>query len=67
MNWDQIKGIWKQAKSEIQQKCGELTDDELDGINGQRQELVGKVQERYGIAKEEAEKQIKDIEKSCDC
>ena len=58
MNWDQIKGKWKQAKGKAQQQWGKLTDDDLDVINGHREELVGKVQERYGIEKEEAEKQV---------
>ena len=52
-------GKWKQAKGKVQQQWGKLTDDDLDVINGQRKELIGKVQERYGIAKEEAEKQVK--------
>ena len=58
MNWDQIKGKWKQAKGKAQQQWGKLTDDDLDVIAGHREELVGKVQERYGIEKEEAEKQV---------
>lgn len=58
MNWDQIEGKWKQAKGTIKQKWGKLTDDDLDVINGQKDKLVGKLQERYGINKEEAQKQI---------
>ncbi|MEX0726998.1 MAG: CsbD family protein [Planctomycetaceae bacterium] len=65
MNWDQIKGKWKQAKGELQTKWGKLTDDDFDVINGQREKLVGKVQERYGVAKEEAEKEVNDFERSC--
>ncbi len=67
MNWDQIKGKWKQTKGQAQQQWGKLTDDDLDKIEGRREELVGKVQERYGIAKEEAEKQVKQFESSCRC
>lgn len=67
MNWDQIKGKWKQAKGQAQQQWGKLSDDDLDVIDGKREELVGKVQERYGIAKEEAEKQVKDFEGCCNC
>lgn len=67
MNWDQIKGNWKQAKGQAQQKWGKLTHDDLDVIEGRREELVGKVQERYGIAKEEAEKQVSEFESSCRC
>lgn len=57
MNWDQVEGKWKQAKGSVKQKWGKLTDDDLDTIAGHRDKLVGKLQERYGMAKEEAEKQ----------
>jgi uncharacterized protein YjbJ (UPF0337 family) len=67
MNWDQIKGNWKQMKGQAQQKWGKLTKDDLDVVEGMREELVGRVQERYGIAKEEAEKQVKEFESSCKC
>ena len=67
MNWDQIKGKWKQAKGQAQQKWGKLTEDDLDVIDGRREELVGTVQERYGIAKEEAERQVADFEAVCRC
>ncbi|MGX2041427.1 CsbD family protein [Methylocaldum sp. MU1018] len=58
MNWDQVKGNWKQVKGAIKAQWGRLTDDELDEINGEREKLIGKIQERYGIAREEAEKQV---------
>ncbi len=64
VNWDQVKGNWKQFKGKVQEKWGELTDDELDQIEGNREQLVGKVQERYGIAKEEAERQVEDFERN---
>ncbi|OYP38824.1 CsbD family protein [Rhodopirellula sp. MGV] len=67
MNWDQIEGKWKQVKGQAQQKWGDLTNDDLDRIDGHREELVGRVQERYGIAKEEAERQVKDFETACKC
>lgn len=67
MNWDEIQGKWKQAKGQAQQKWGKLTDDELDVIDGHREVLMGKVQERFGIEKEEAEKQVSEFETSCDC
>ncbi|MBY0475654.1 MAG: CsbD family protein [Nitrosomonas sp.] len=66
MNWDQIKGNWTQVKGKAQQQWGKLTNDDLDVIEGRREEFVGKVQERYGIAKEEAEKQVDDFCKKCD-
>ncbi|MBM3597461.1 MAG: CsbD family protein [Alphaproteobacteria bacterium] len=62
MNWDQIAGNWKQAKGKVKEQWGELTDDDLTRINGKRDQLVGVVQERYGIAKEQAERQVKSWE-----
>ena len=55
MNWDQTEGKWKQLKGSLKQKWGKLTDDDLTVIAGSRDKLVGKMQERYGIAKEEAQ------------
>ena len=46
MNWDQVKGNWKQFKGNVQQAWGDLTDDDVDRIEGKREELVGKIQER---------------------
>ena len=60
MNWDQLEGKWKQVKGSLQEKWAELTNDDLDEINGQREQLVGRLQERYGIAKATAEKQAED-------
>jgi uncharacterized protein YjbJ (UPF0337 family) len=57
MNWDQVEGKWKQVKGSIKERWGKLTDDDLDVIAGRRDNLVGKLQERYGIAREEAQKQ----------
>lgn len=56
MNWDQVAGQWKQMKGSVKEKWGKLTDDDLNQINGQRDQFVGKLQERYGIAKEEAQR-----------
>ncbi|MCV3270556.1 CsbD family protein [Roseobacter sinensis] len=58
MNWDIIKGNWKQMKGQIQSKWGELTDDEIEQAEGDRERLAGLIQERYGVAKDEAERQI---------
>ncbi|KUO60572.1 MAG: hypothetical protein APF80_02630 [Alphaproteobacteria bacterium BRH_c36] len=60
MNWDQIEGKWKQFKGSAKQQWGELTDDELDRAAGRRDKLEGIIQERYGVAKEEAKKQVDD-------
>ena len=62
INWDQIKGNWTPFKGHLRQQWGKLTDDEIDQIEGQREILIGKLQERYGIAREEAEKQVKTFE-----
>ena len=58
MNWDRVSGNWKQIAGKAKQKWAKLTDDDLTYIDGKRQEFVGRVQERYGIQKDEAEKQV---------
>ena len=63
MNWDVIQGKWKQLSGTIKQRWGKITDDELDQLGGHRDKLVGKIQERYGINKDEAEKQVNDWER----
>jgi len=60
MNWDQIEGNWVKAKGKLRQQWGKLTDDDIMRINGKRQELAGRLQERYGYAKEQAEREIED-------
>jgi uncharacterized protein YjbJ (UPF0337 family) len=60
MNWEQMEGKWNQLKGSVKAKWGRLTDNDLDFIAGKRDQLVGKIQERYGIAKEAAEKQVSD-------
>ena len=61
IKWDHIEGDWKQFKGKIKKNWSQLTDDEIDEVSGNREVLIGKLQERYGIGKEEAEKQIKDL------
>jgi uncharacterized protein YjbJ (UPF0337 family) len=61
MNWDRIEGNWKQLKGKAKQQWGKLTDDQLDVVAGNRDELAGKIQESYGISKDEAEKQLDDF------
>ncbi len=58
MNWDTIQGNWKQFQGNVREQWGKLTDDDLEVIAGKRDKLSGKIQERYGVAKEEAERQI---------
>lgn len=60
MNWDQIQGKWKQAKGSVKQQWGKLTDDDLEYIAGKRDNFIGRLQERYGLAKEEAQKRVDD-------
>ena len=60
MNWDQIEGKWKQIRGRAREKWGKLTDDDLDIIAGKRDQLVGKVQEAYGISKAEATKAVEE-------
>lgn len=57
MNWDQAQGKWKQMRGSVRQKWAKLTDNDLDYIAGSRERFIGKLQERYGIAKEEAQTQ----------
>jgi uncharacterized protein YjbJ (UPF0337 family) len=61
MNWDRIEGNWKQFKGRVREHWGKLTEDDVDVIHGRRDQLVGKLQEKYGIAREEAEKQVADF------
>ena len=58
--WDRIAGNWKQFSGSVQERWGELTDDEVDELEGDREQLVGKVQETYGITRMEAEEQVDD-------
>jgi uncharacterized protein YjbJ (UPF0337 family) len=58
MNWDRIQGNWKQVTGKAKVQWGKLTDDDLEVIAGHRDQLAGKIQERYGVAKDEAEKQL---------
>ena len=62
MNWDQVAGNWKQFSGKVKESWGKLTDDDIAVVNGQRDQLVGRIQERYGIARDEAEKQVKEWE-----
>ncbi len=64
MNWDTVKGDWKQVKGKVKEAWGKLTDDELDVIAGKRDQLVGAIQKCYGVAREEAERQVAQFERS---
>jgi uncharacterized protein YjbJ (UPF0337 family) len=58
MNWDRIEGNWKQMIGHAREKWGKLTDSDFEAVAGRRDQLVGRIQERYGIAREEARKQV---------
>lgn len=58
MNWEQIEGKWDQMKGSVQTQWGKLTDDDLSVARGSRDHFVGRVKERYGVVKEEAERQV---------
>ena len=62
MDWNIVEGNWKQFKGKVKAQWGKLTDDHLDVIAGNRDQLAGKIQETYGITKDETEQQIKDFE-----
>jgi len=58
MNKETVKGQWKQLKGQVRKQWGKLTDDDLDQIHGNAEILAGKIQERYGRAKDEAQKEV---------
>jgi len=58
MNVDILQGKWKQMKGEVKQWWGKMTDDEIDQIGGSYDKLVGKLQEKYGYTRDQAEKEI---------
>lgn len=62
MNWDTVKGEWKQFRGRVKEQWGKLTDDDLDRIEGKRDQLLGAVQKQYGIARDEAERQLRSFE-----
>ncbi len=62
--WDKIAGNWKQFRGEVRKQWGKLTDDDLEQVRGERDKLAGKIQERYGVAKDEANRQLDQWERS---
>jgi uncharacterized protein YjbJ (UPF0337 family) len=64
MNWDTVKGSWKQFKGNVKEAWGKLTDDELDVVEGKRDQLIGLIQKKYGVARDEAERQVQQFERS---
>jgi uncharacterized protein YjbJ (UPF0337 family) len=64
MNQDRIQGRWKQLKGKVKEQWGKLTDDDLDVIAGRRDQLLGRIQQRHGLAKDEADRQVRSWEQS---
>lgn len=56
--WAKIKGAWTQSKGAVKEQWGKLTDDDIAEVDGRREQLVGKIQTRYGVSREEAERQV---------
>ena len=66
MNKVEAGGNWKQFKGKVKEQWGKLTDDDMTIIEGKRDQLVGKIQERYGYQKDQAEKEVDSWEKRHD-
>jgi uncharacterized protein YjbJ (UPF0337 family) len=64
MNWDTIKGNWKQFRGKVKEKWGQLTDDDLTAIAGRKDQLAGKLQERYGYGKDQAERELDEFSRT---
>ncbi|HKG73299.1 MAG TPA: CsbD family protein [Aestuariivirgaceae bacterium] len=64
MNWDRVEGNWKTLKGQVKQQWGRLTDDDLDVIDGKREELLGRIQNAYGMSRDDADRQIREWEKN---
>ena len=64
MNQDRIQGRWRQIKGKVKEQWGRLTDDDLDVIAGRREQLLGRIQQRHGVAREEAERQVRAFEQT---
>ncbi len=62
MNWDHVEGHWKDMKGRVRERWGKLTDDDLDVVAGKRDQLVGRIQSRYGTAKDQAEREVQEFE-----
>ena len=58
MNWDRVEGNWKQLKGNVREQWSKLTDDDFEAVAGRKDQLSGKLQERYGMAKDDADREI---------
>lgn len=66
MNWDRIEGNWQEFKGKVKEKWGDLTDDDLDRIEGRKDQLIGSLQKRYGYARDVAEREADDFARALD-
>ena len=66
MNWDQVEGQWKGLKGQVRETWAKLTDDDIELIGGKKDRLLGKLQERYGLERDKAEKQLDKFIEGCD-
>lgn len=64
MDWNRVEGNWKQVKGKVKEQWGKLTDDDLDVIAGRRDQLLGRIQQRHGLAREEADRQVNHWERA---
>ena len=58
MNWDRVEGNWKQLKGNVREQWSKLTDDDFEAVAGRKDQLSGKLQERYGMARDDADREI---------
>ena len=63
MNWHEIQGRWTEMRGRVRERWGKLTDDDLDVVAGKRDQLLGRIQQRHGLAKDEAEREIDSFER----
>ncbi|HEY9382646.1 MAG TPA: CsbD family protein [Gemmatimonadales bacterium] len=66
MNWDRIEGNWVEFKGKVRERWGKLTDDDLDVVSGKREQLIGVLQNRYGVARDALEREVREFEKDLD-
>lgn len=67
MNWDQVEGKWDQVKGQVKEKWGKFTDNDLTMMQGKKEQLLGKLHERYGYDKSRAERELESFVKDCSC
>ena len=63
MNWDHVEGRWTEFRGKVRERWGKLTDDDLDVIAGKRDQLIGLIQQRYGTARDEVDREVKEFER----